>query len=299
MFYLCIMQNPNESTFSCIVYAVELTGNHYLVHPSTQTEANAIIRECKIIYEWTRQYQPVHVCESFYLDQDTPITIDYFVKKYMQLYGIENVRGGSYYQPELSEFQMKVLEYEFTIPDIINKNTIFLRDYAANYGDDYKMADAIIAIKDKWSTKTEYLQSLRQAPGNVLIDRSFIGKMEWLKNTMDLIFMTKSYNHQYNISFPPIMTDAFVQRYQSLIPCLQHLYKQGRQLRDNIIFEPMIYLEHPEFLFDVIMCHSQTKSIEVVNEAYTSAIKLYERFEYMMYLIINRSDEMIFDIENP
>jgi len=293
------MQNPNESTFSCNVYAVELAGNHYLVHPSTQTEANAIIRECKIIYEWTRQYQPVDVCESFYLDQDTPITIDYFVKKYMQLYGIENVRGGSYYQPELSEFQMKVLEYEFTIPYIINKNTIFLRDYAANYGDDYEMADVITAIKDKWSTKHETLESLRQAPGNVLIDRSFIGKMEWLKNTMDLIVMTKSYNHQYHTSFPNIMTDAFVQRYQSLIPCLKHLYKQGRQLRDNIIFEPMIYLEHPDFLFDVIMCHSQTKSIESVNEAYNSVIKLYERFEYMTYLVINRSDEIIFDIENP
>jgi hypothetical protein len=278
---------------------VELAGNHYIVHPSTQTEVNAIIRECKIIYEWTRQYQPVAVCESFYLDQDTPITIDYFVKKYMQLYGIENVRGGSYYQPKLSEFQKKVLEYEFTIPEIINKNTILLKDYAENYADEPDLDNAIAAIQSKWSTKTDLLESLRQAPGNVLIDRSFIGKLEWLKNTMDLIVMTKSYNHEYHTEFPAIMNHDFMQRYQSLIPCLKHLYKQGRQLRDNIIFEPMIYLEHPDFLFDVIMCHSQTKSIETVNEAYTSAIKLCERFEYMMYLIINYSDEIIFDIENP
>ena len=293
------MQTRIESMISCNIYAVELAGNHYIVHPSTQTEANAIIRECKIIYEWTRQYQPVAVCESFYLDQDTPITIDYFVKKYMQLYGIENVRGGSYYQPELSEFQMKVLEYEFTIPEIINKNTILLKDYAENYADEPDLDNAIAAIQSKWSTKTDLLESLRQAPGNVLIDRSFIGKLEWLKNTMDLIVMTKSYNHEYHTEFPAIMNHDFMQRYQSLIPCLKHLYKQGRQLRDNIIFEPMIYLEHPDFLFDVIMCHSQTKSIEVVNEAYTSAIKLCERFEYMMYLIINYSDEIIFDIENP
>jgi hypothetical protein len=217
----------------------------------------------------------------------------------MQLYGIDNVRGGSYYQPELTDFQTKVLEYEFTIPEIINKNTILLKDYAENYADEPDLDNAIAAIQSKWSTKTNLLESLRQAPGNVLIDRSFIGKLEWLKNTMDLIVMTKSYNHEYNTSFPSIMNNDFMQRYQSLIPCLKHLYKQGRQLRDNIIFEPMIYLEHPEFLFDVIMCHSQTKSIEVVNEAYTSAIKLYERFEYMMYLIINYSDEIIFDIENP
>jgi hypothetical protein len=217
----------------------------------------------------------------------------------MQIYGIENVRGGSYYQPELSEFQLKVLEYEFTIPNIINKNTIFLKDYATNYGDEHEIENAITSIKNKWYSKTEYLQTLRQAPGNVIIDRSFIGKLEWLKNTMDVIVMTKSYNHQYHTAFPSIMNNDFINRYQSLIPCLQHLYKQGSQLRENIIFEPMIYLEHPEFLFDVIMCHSQTKSIESVNEAYTSANKLYERFEYMMYLIINRSDEVIFDIENP
>jgi len=288
-----------DPIISCNIYAVELADNHFIVHPSVKTEANAIIQECKIIYDWTRQYAPVSVCESFYLDQDSPIAIDYFVKKYMQIYGIDYVRGGSYYQPELSEFQKKVLEYEFTIPDIISKNMIFLKDYYANYENEDEIENAITAIKRKWFTKTESLHSLRQAPGNVIIDRSFIGKLEWLKNTMDLIVMTKSYNHQYNTSFSPIMNNDFIQQYQILIPCLKHLYKQANQLRDNIIFEPMIYLEHPEFLFDVIMCHSQTKSIEAVNEAYTSAIKLYERFEYMMYLVINRSDEIIFDIENP
>jgi hypothetical protein len=293
------MQTTTEPIISCNIYAVELADNHFLVHPSVKSEERDIIRECAILYDWARKYEPVFVCESFYLEQDTPITIDYFVKKYMQIYGIDNVRGGSYSQNELTEFQKKVLEYEFTIPEIMTKNNIFLKDYAANYGDELEIENAITAINQKWSSKTELLQSLRQAPGNVIIDRSFIGKMEWLKNTMDLIVMTKSYNHQYHTSFPNIMTDAFVQRYQRLIPCLQHLYKQGRQLRDNILFEPMIYLEHPEFLFDVIMCHSQTKSIESVNEAYNSAIKLYERFEYMMYLIINKSDDMIFDIENP
>lgn len=293
------MQSNFEPIISCNIYAVELDGNHYIVHPSVKNEETAIIRECKIIYDWARDYEPIAVCESFYLEQDTPIAIDYFVKKYMQIYGIDNVRGGSYYQSELSEFQKKVLEYEFTIPQIINKNTIFLKDYAENYADEPHLDTAIASIQNKWSTKTELLESLRQAPGNVLIDRSFIGKMEWLKNTMDLIVMTKSYNHQYHTEFPPIMNHDFMQRYQSLIPCLKHLYKQGRQMRDNIVFEPMIYLEHPEFLFDVIMYHSQTKSVEAVNEAYASAMKLYERFEYMMYLVINRSDELIFDIENP
>jgi hypothetical protein len=293
------MQLPTEPIISCNVYAIELTGNRYIVHPSTQTEANAIIRECKIIYDCTREYEPIEVCESFYLDQDTPISIDYFVKKYMLSYGIENVRGGSYYQSDLSEFQKKVLEYEFTIPDIISKNTIFLKDYETNYANEPDLEYAINSIKQKWTAKHETLKSLRQTPGNVIIDRSFIGKLEWLKNTMDLIVMTKSYNHLYHTAFSPIMTNEFMQRYQNVIPCLKHLYKQGSHLRDNIIFEPMIYLENPEFLFDVIMCHSQTKSIETVNEAYTSAIKLCERFEYMTYLVINRSDEIIFDIENP
>jgi hypothetical protein len=45
--------------------------------------------------------------------------VDKYTKKYMELYGIENVRGGSYYHFKLNENVIKQIEKEF---DISNQN---------------------------------------------------------------------------------------------------------------------------------------------------------------------------------
>ena len=59
---------------------------------------------------WTTKYNPVSVeevipnCDDY--DEDK------YTKKYMAKYGIENVRGGSYVQVELSEFHKEALKME-------------------------------------------------------------------------------------------------------------------------------------------------------------------------------------------
>ena len=59
---------------------------------------------------WTSKYNPVSV-EAIVPDCDD-YDEDKYTKKYMAKYGIENVRGGSYVQIELSEFHTEALKME-------------------------------------------------------------------------------------------------------------------------------------------------------------------------------------------
>lgn len=58
---------------------------------------------------WTRKYRPLSIVESFKGDT---FDEDKYTKKYMQSYGIDNVRGGSYSSVHLSDVQREALETE-------------------------------------------------------------------------------------------------------------------------------------------------------------------------------------------
>jgi hypothetical protein len=60
--------------------------------------------------QWTRLYKPISVEQT--IPNASPFDEDKMVKECMAKYGIENVRGGSYVQEELSEFHMDALNME-------------------------------------------------------------------------------------------------------------------------------------------------------------------------------------------
>ena len=59
---------------------------------------------------WTKKYKPTKVLEL--IPDCDDYDEDKYTKKYMAKYGIENVRGGSYVQIELSEFHTEALKME-------------------------------------------------------------------------------------------------------------------------------------------------------------------------------------------
>tara|TARA_B100000674_G_scaffold432779_1_gene390772 strand:- start:549 stop:1004 length:456 start_codon:yes stop_codon:yes gene_type:complete len=66
---------------------------------------------------WTKKYKPIELIEEInYCDE---FDEDKYVKKYMSIYGIDNVRGGSYSQFELTEEQHNVICKElYTSSDV-------------------------------------------------------------------------------------------------------------------------------------------------------------------------------------
>jgi len=59
---------------------------------------------------WTRKYAPVSLEKT--IENASPFEEDKVTKEYMAKYGIENVRGGSYVEIELSEFHIEALKME-------------------------------------------------------------------------------------------------------------------------------------------------------------------------------------------
>lgn len=59
---------------------------------------------------WTRKYKPISLEKT--IENASPFEEDKITKEYMSKYGIDNVRGGSYVEIELSEFHKDALKME-------------------------------------------------------------------------------------------------------------------------------------------------------------------------------------------
>jgi len=59
---------------------------------------------------WTRKYKPISLEKT--IENASPFDEDKITKEYMSKYGIDNVRGGSYVEIELSEFHKEALKME-------------------------------------------------------------------------------------------------------------------------------------------------------------------------------------------
>ena len=63
-----------------------------------------------LLYDFTIKYKPLHLHK--FIENVDIFEFDKFVKKYMNKYGIANVRGGSYLDIDLSESQTNTLQAE-------------------------------------------------------------------------------------------------------------------------------------------------------------------------------------------
>jgi hypothetical protein len=59
---------------------------------------------------WTKKYKPLSIVKQ--INNSSPFDEDRYVKEYMSIYGIDNVRGGSYNQEELNSETTKFLSNE-------------------------------------------------------------------------------------------------------------------------------------------------------------------------------------------
>jgi hypothetical protein len=75
---------------------------------------------------WTKLHPPIRVINQ-YFNYDDELDEDSLIHQYMEKYGIDKVRGGSYISIELSEYQKRNLENRFNKVDKNdNKNNYFI-----------------------------------------------------------------------------------------------------------------------------------------------------------------------------
>lgn len=90
------------------VYVIELENNKYYIGKTHGTDTRISDHFNSSGSAWTRKYKPVKVIETISNCDD--YDEDKYVLKYMNQYGIENVRGASYSQVVLSDSTIKSIQ---------------------------------------------------------------------------------------------------------------------------------------------------------------------------------------------
>jgi predicted GIY-YIG superfamily endonuclease len=106
---------------------------------------------------WTRLYPPIEVIEV--IDNADKYDEDKYTKKYMELCGINNVRGGSYVKIKLDTWQLRTLNNEFATSNDVcfrcgRNNHYVAQCHARTHRDGYILqdVDTNINCKDIFST---------------------------------------------------------------------------------------------------------------------------------------------------
>lgn len=76
------------------IYLISFDNNIFIIHLSKKNNNNKeLLKECKILYNFIESNNLI--IENI-INIDSILDVDIYVKKYMKIYGINNVRGGSY-----------------------------------------------------------------------------------------------------------------------------------------------------------------------------------------------------------
>jgi len=92
------------------IYILRLEGGKYYVGKSDDVNKRYKQHIDGYGSAWTKKYNVIGIAKQ--IPNASPFDEDRYVKEYMNIYGIQNVRGGSYVQVELTEDQENSLKTE-------------------------------------------------------------------------------------------------------------------------------------------------------------------------------------------
>ena len=97
------------------IYALECAANKYYIGASKNIEVRLARHFGGDGCKWTKKYPPIKVIEI--IPNCDEFDEDKYVKRYMKMYGIKNVRGGSYSNITLLTGQLNALNAELLTAD--------------------------------------------------------------------------------------------------------------------------------------------------------------------------------------
>jgi hypothetical protein len=93
------------------IYILKLNDNKYYIGKTNRTVNNRYQEHLDGTGSyWTKKYKPLSVIKQ--IENSSPYDEDRYVKEYMAIYGIDNVRGGSYNHEELTCETIRFLRNE-------------------------------------------------------------------------------------------------------------------------------------------------------------------------------------------
>ena len=278
------------------LHIILLEKEKLFLHVSThdKVDMHIVLRECELINDYLSIYKPIRILETIVICQDDEI--NYFVKKYMKCYGIENVRGGSYSNELLTVDERKFIIEETNqklnvkklqcniIMDILIKYTEI-----DNWSNDeiYKKLSECKKQEEKYNNEKQMLHNFTIGIDNTLITRMILADLKWLINHCGkTIKLEGTYT----------TTNETIERYKEIVMKIKSMHIIFTKYLDKVnTYEPEIHLSNPELLLDQYFYHS---NIEYCINNYDSVCKYIEMCEYMTYCIICKIQEYEFDVKS-
>jgi len=288
------------------LYLILLKDSNFLIHASFCKEQERVFTECIILYEFARKYEPVGIellCTTTSLEE-CDSTIDFYIKKYMVLYGIDHVRGGIYKDTILSEYLLRLLFSEWkTNEGFHEKIQGLLDDTMKSYDKDicepiyaleYKQKESEMTLTRYNNEYNEYISMKTYGCESITCD--MLEEIQWFAN-----FVSANDNK---------IEEETKKKYKHFLSTVIILFKKFIEVkkRESLISDEMAYtkfienevvvrLLHPEFEFDVYMYHPSRRKFLTEKQIHCSKEFLQE-IEYMYYTVINCCDNYEYTVSN-
>jgi hypothetical protein len=266
------------------LYVLELQENKWFLHFASPSNDEKIWLECASMYPFVKHYYPLKTFQAIKINDI--FEIDFYVKKYMYCYGIENVRGGSYNQEILDENTIIFLNRELdTNKDYYFNKQIIIDNISKKYDNTSDFIKEKDILQKELAKYRELCKTIENIRCDGKINRMLIDDIEWL------------YSHIiYVMGYTPSkISNEDAHKYRKIIEKMKTVVNIFTTFFDKPLnFENPVLLYHPEFIFDNYFyhCHHKENCLREPKQIY----RILEYFEYMCYFIINRLEEFEFDL---
>jgi hypothetical protein len=296
--------NENNNTR---LYVVELSNNKIFLFVTTVYDNNKndkqIELECQLMYYFVRENLPIISSKSIKIIQD--LEVDFFVKKYMRYYGIDNVRGGSYCNSELTttEHQFISNELKYNLIEECSKQYI-LREIIIKYENTQEKTDELHRLQ----TELIEFNRIKTKLSLLELSRDIIDDIEWIRDRIVYYKNNSVENNIINPSNPmtsnpmtsnpmtsnPMTSNPDKTRYRIILQNFKNIKQIFQQHSGKEIdYNPIIYINRPDIILDKVFYHAH--NVNLNNES-VYAVNILKYYEYMAYFLINRKEEFEFDL---
>jgi hypothetical protein len=259
----------------------------YKLQKGRETFLLSAYQECEFLYQEIVKANPL--LELNHIEYDVlPWQIDALVHKYMHTYGLENVRGGRYNRVHLSDSEKQ------EISDAIKFFAYGLEEQQARVG---KYAEYVSTYIDENECMKRIRQYEELETRRLLfkIDRFIINEFEWLidivtKHPLEKFFLHSGryYKLMHNLSIVN-------QQFHRVVEEAEELSNQIHKLYNHCANCPLIY-DRPYTFFDGRVIPSEREHTRYRSETDKSLECVVKMFELSIYYLINREDEVLFEL---
>ena len=284
------------------LHIVLLENEKILLHVSIHNKDNMsnIILECELIYKYALLYKPLRIVETIAICQNDEI--NFFVKKYMKYYGIDNVRGGSYTNTNLTTEERSNIVYEQLQELKTNKQQCnIINDIVEKYNDIDTWPTDKIKLEyetckkkqNRYENEKQLLYNFRVDNENIATNRLILSDLKWLSNECAKAIKLSPPEKDNHVGYIDTETK---QKYRRIVVKLKSIYTIfTKYMDDPNKYQPLIHLYSPETILDQYFYNpSATQCIL----QYDTLNKFLAMCEYMTYWIICRTQEYVFDVNS-